>query len=77
MTTRKEKISTRPKIMRKLQYSLVHAGRMETSATPKRSIVDPTLDRQPTAIPMACMGVTPDREMISMETKNVAMKRKK
>ena len=29
------------------------------------------------AIPMACMGVTPDREMISMETKNVAMKRKK
>ena len=56
---------------------IVDAGKTETSATPKRSIVEPTLDRQPTAMPIACMGVTPDKEMISMETKNVAMNRKK
>ena len=50
----------------------------ELQSVLKAGLLAPSaMNRQPTAMPIACMGVTPDKEMISMETKNVAMNRKK
>ena len=74
---KKEKISIRPRIIKKLQYIFVHTGSAEKSATPYKSAVEPTLERQPAAMPIACSGVSPETEMTSIETKKTTIKRKK
>ena len=63
--------------MTRLQYNLVHTGSVAYASRPYRAAVEPTLERQPAARPMAWSKVTPDKEIISMDRKKTDIYKKK